>query len=184
MSRRHVFQTLSKQASNWMHRSQALFFPPTPRITSCLIACYFIALFSSHSTKLHTIFPLLYFSLHSQLHSLHQTWNLRPARWGITIPRRIKKHTLREPLHVHCRREPIFIANQMFELPTQLSTIVLEIANVCAMILMEQDDDDTDWQISNDGWEDPGESTLSFNIEEDHLDIRLDVLHLDQACRA
>ena len=85
---------------------------------------------------------------------------------------------------MHCRREPIFIANQMFELPTQLSTIVLEIANVCAMILMEQDDDDTDWEISNDGWEDPGESTLSSNIEEDHLDIRLDVLHLDQACRA
>ena len=52
------------------------------------------------------------------------SWNLWPARWGITIHRRIKKHTLREHLHVHSRRQPIIIANQMFELPTQpLSTV-------------------------------------------------------------
>jgi len=48
------------------------------------------------------------------------TWNLRTARWGITIPSRIIKHTLREHLHVHSTRQPIFIANQMFELQHSL----------------------------------------------------------------
>jgi len=38
----------------------------------------------------------------------------------------------------------------MFEYPTQPSSIVLEIANVRAIILMNQDDDNTDWDISND----------------------------------
>jgi len=61
----------------------------------------------------------------------------------------------------------------MFELPTQLLGILLEIANVQAIILMNQDDDDTDREISNDKSEDPGESTLSSEIEEDDLDIRL-----------
>jgi len=54
----------------------------------------------------------------------------------------------------------------MFELPTQLSSIVLEIANVQAIILMNQDDDDTDREISNAESEDPGESTFSSEIEE------------------
>jgi len=84
---------------------------------------------------------------------------------------------------VHCRRQPIFIANRMFEHPTQPSSIVLEIANVQAIILMKQDDDDTDREISNDESEDPRQSTLSSNIEEDDLDIRQEVLHLNQAYR-
>jgi len=71
----------------------------------------------------------------------------------------------------------------MFELPTQLSSIVLEIANVRAIIRMNQEDDDTNQEISNDGSEGAGESTLSSNIEEDDLDIRQQVLHLDQARR-
>jgi len=91
--------------------------------------------------------------------------------------------TLREHLHVHCRRQPIFIADQMFELLTQPSSIVLEIANVCAIIYMKQDDDDTDWVISEKGSEDPAESTLSSDIEEDDLDNQQEVLHLDQAHR-
>jgi len=66
----------------------------------------------------------------------------------------------------------------MFELPTQLSSIVLEIANVQGIILMKQDDDITDREISNNKSEDPGVSTLSFDIEEDDLDIRQEVLHL------
>jgi len=81
---------------------------------------------------------------------------------------------------VHCRRQLIFIANQMFELPTQLSSIVLQIANVRAIIQMNQDDDDTDQEINNDESEDTGEFTLSSNIEEDDLDIRQVVPHSDQ----
>jgi hypothetical protein len=99
------------------------------------------------------------------------------------IHRRIKKHMLREHLHVHCRRQPITIANLMFEHPTQPSSIVLEIANVQAIILMKQDDDDTDWEISNNKSSDNGESTLSLDIKEDDLDIRQEVLHLDQVDR-
>jgi hypothetical protein len=71
----------------------------------------------------------------------------------------------------------------MFEHPTQPSSIVLEIANIRAIILMKQDDDDVDREISNDESEDLGESTLSSDIEEDDLDIRQEVLHLDQARR-
>ena len=71
----------------------------------------------------------------------------------------------------------------MFEHPTEPSSIVLEIANVRAIFLMNQDDDDTDWEISNDDSEDPGQSTLSSDIEEGDLEIRQAVLHLDQARR-
>jgi hypothetical protein len=71
----------------------------------------------------------------------------------------------------------------MFELPTQPSSIVLEIANVRAIILMKQDDDDTDREISENECEDLGESTLSSDIEEDDLDNQQEVLHLDQARR-
>jgi len=71
----------------------------------------------------------------------------------------------------------------MFEPPTQPSSIVLEIANVWAIILMKEDDDDIDREISNDKSEDPGESTLLSDIEEDDLDMRQEVLHLDQAHR-
>jgi len=68
----------------------------------------------------------------------------------------------------------------MFELPTQLSSIVLEIAKVRAIILMKQDNDDTNWEISNDECQDLGESTLSSDIEDADLDNRQEVLHPDQ----
>jgi len=71
----------------------------------------------------------------------------------------------------------------MFEHPTQPSSIVLEIANVWAIILMKQDDDHTDREISNAESEDPRQSTLSSDIEQDDLDLRQEVLHLDQARR-
>jgi len=83
---------------------------------------------------------------------------------------------------MHCTRQPIFIADHMFELPTQPSSIVLEIANVRAIILMKQDDNDTDREISKKESEDHGESTLSSDIEEDDLDNQQEVLHQDQAC--
>ena len=90
---------------------------------------------------------------------------------------------LREPLHMHRRRQPILIADRMFEHPAQLSSTVLKIANVHARILMKQDVDDTDREISNDESEDPGWSALSFYMEEDDLDIWPEVLHLDQVQR-
>jgi hypothetical protein len=71
----------------------------------------------------------------------------------------------------------------MFELPTQPSSIVLEIANVRAIILMKQDDDYTDREISNNECEDLAEFTLSSDIEEDDLDNQQKVLHLDQVRR-
>jgi len=57
----------------------------------------------------------------------------------------------------------------------------LEIANVRGIILMMQDDNDTNWEISENECEDLGESTLSSDIEEDDLDNQQEVLHQDQA---
>jgi hypothetical protein len=51
------------------------------------------------------------------------------------------------------------------------------------MILIKQDDDDTDRELSEDECEDLGESTLSSDIEEVDLDNQQEVLHLDQARR-
>jgi hypothetical protein len=56
----------------------------------------------------------------------------------------------------------------------------MEIANIPDIILMNHDDDDTDCKISNDTIDSPGQSTLSSNIEEHYLDIRHEILHLDQ----
>jgi hypothetical protein len=68
----------------------------------------------------------------------------------------------------------------MFEL--QPSCIVLAIGIDHAIILMKQDDNDTDGEeISADNIEDSGESTLSSDIEVDNLDDPHEVLHLDQA---
>jgi len=76
----------------------------------------------------------------------------------------------------------MFIADQMFQF--QPLCIVLEIANIRAIIHMTQVDDDTDREeISNDDGEDVREFTLSFDIEEDDLDNQQEVLHLDQGGR-
>jgi len=182
MNHRRVFQTLSRYASR-LH-------PPAPSVpfsrhaSNCIflnrvfLCCPIFPLFYWTS---YYIYPYILLSTFSNFTSSSSTWNLRPARWGITIRRRIKKHTLREHLHVHWRRQPIFIAEQMFALPTQPSSIVLEIANVLAIILMKQDDDDTDQKISDNDSENPGESTLSAEGEDDDLDNQQEVLHLDQA---
>jgi hypothetical protein len=71
----------------------------------------------------------------------------------------------------------------MFELPTHPSSIVLEITIVRDIILMTQDDDDTNQEILKKKGQDPGDSTLSSNIENDNLDNQQDVLHRDQARR-
>jgi hypothetical protein len=92
------------------------------------------------------------------------------------------KPTLKEHIHMHCRRQPIFIPDQMFELPTQRSSIVLEIAIVRDIILMKEDDSNNDWEISGNENEDLRRSTLSSDIKEDDLDIQQQVPHLDQMC--
>jgi len=72
----------------------------------------------------------------------------------------------------------------MFELPTQTSSIVLELANVRArLLLMKQDDVNSDRELSWDESEDPGASTLSSDIEEDDSDNQQEVLHIDKARR-
>ena len=154
--------------------------PGTPRVTSSSTACYFAALFSCYSVKLHSIFTLIFFCLHSPS-SLHPTWNLQPARSGITIHRRIKKPTLREHLHMHCRRQPIFIADQRLELLTQPSSIVWEIANVRPITLMMPHGNDTDRDITDTQTEDIGKSTLPSDIEEDDLDNLQKVVHPHKA---
>jgi hypothetical protein len=91
---------------------------------------------------------------------------------------------MREHLHVHYRRQPIFIANQIFELPTQPSSILLEIANAHTIsLVIKQDDDDSNRELSKDECEHPGESTLSSDIEEDDLDNQQEVPKLDQEHR-
>ena len=144
----------------------------------------------NHVLHCSPIFPLFYFTSYyiypytlpsTFPTSLYQTWNLWQARWGITIYRRIKKHALREHLHVHCRRQPIFIAYQMFEHPMQASSIVLEIANVQGIILKIQDNDNINRENRNDESVYPAVSTWSADIKEDDLDIQQELLHLDQA---
>jgi hypothetical protein len=50
-------------------------FPGTPRIASCSTACYFVALLSHDSINLRSIFTLIHFPLHSQLHFIkHGTY--------------------------------------------------------------------------------------------------------------
>jgi len=71
----------------------------------------------------------------------------------------------------------------MIELLTQPSSILFKIANVRAIILMMQDDNDTDQEISENETEDLGESILLSDIKEDDLDSQQEVLHLDQAHR-
>jgi len=71
----------------------------------------------------------------------------------------------------------------MFQLPTQLSSIVLVLGNVRDLIHLNRDNDDIDTEISNDDCEDPGEPTWSSEIKDDDLDIWQEVLYLDQARR-
>jgi hypothetical protein len=89
---------------------------------------------------------------------------------------------MREHSNMHSSRQPIPTANQIFVLSTQLSSILLETAIVRSVILIKQDDADTDRESSNDDIDDPGVSTLSSNIIEDDFDSLQEVLHLDLVC--
>jgi hypothetical protein len=71
----------------------------------------------------------------------------------------------------------------MFELLTQPSSIVLEIANVRAILFRTQDDNNTNREISEIESEYHGVSTLSSAIEEDDLEHLQQVLLPDKARR-
>lgn len=53
-------------------------------------------------------------------------------------------------------------------------------ADVCAMSLMKQDDDNTNCQIWDGESKDPGVFTVPFDIKEDDLDLQQEVLYQDQ----
>ena len=79
MNRRHVFWTLSRDTSDCILLGRASPFPGMPRLASSLTECYSVALFSRHRTKLHSIFTLIYFCLHSPTslhHHQHGTYGL------------------------------------------------------------------------------------------------------------
>jgi hypothetical protein len=65
--------------------------------------------------------------------------------------------------------------------PTQPSSTELEIADVCTIILINDDDDHADREISDDNFTDLGASSLLSDIKEDYLDNQHNVLHPDQA---
>jgi len=146
MKCRHVFRTLSRHSSNCILLSWTWLILGMPQIASSSTTCDIVIIFSRYSIDSRTIFTLWCLCLPSPT-SLHPTWNLRPARWPITIHRRIKKPDLKEHLPMHCRRQPIIIAVQMLKLSTQPSSIMLEIANVPALYLLRQDDGNTDQEI-------------------------------------
>ena len=99
----------------------------------------------------------------------YHIWNLHLARWGITIHKRIKKHTTREHWNSSC--QPIFIVHQMFAF--QISFFVH--CALCywwlpSLISLSKQDDDADQKISDKQCDDPRESTLFTDIEDDDLD--------------
>jgi len=142
-----------------------------------LLCCPIFLLFYQTS---YYIYHYIHLSAFSNFTSSSSTWNLQPGRQGITIHSRIMKPTLREHWQVHWRKQPIFIANQMVELPTQPSSMGSEIGIVRAIIPMLQDNDNSDWEISENETKDPGESTLSSDMKEDNLDKQQEVLHPNQ----
>ena len=122
-----------------------------------------------------SIFPLLV--LHLILYLLHihslpysptfylhyHKWDLHPARWGIIIHRRIKKHTLRE--HLHSRKQPIFIVHRMFTIQSSsIMHCVLCLGWLMSPISLLIQDDHIYQEISDDESGYPVESTLLSNI--------------------
>jgi hypothetical protein len=87
-------------------------------------------------------------------------------------------YNMREQLHLHSTRQPIFIANQMIGLPTQPCSIVLGLVVVCAIILMMQDDDNPNCGCGNDQCGNTRVSTWYSEIEDNNLDHQQEALHL------
>jgi len=176
MHRLHVFRTLSRHPSDCILLGHPGLFPGTRRIASSSTECYFVALCFPYSTIHHTIFTVIYFCLHSPT---SPSSNMEPTANQVRNHNSTKNQEahLERALHVHWSGQPIFMANQMFELPTQPLSRVMEIANVQAIIvLIKQDDDDSDREISEDESNDVGEPTFSSVIEEYDLGDRREVL--------
>lgn len=143
----------------------------SPSIPSSLTEYYFIALFSHYSINLHPIFTLEYFILHSPTSILTSArWNLRPARQGITIPRGIMKHMVREYMDWHWCRQQTFRTDETASHSIQTPGIMLATANVAVEHLENQDVDNTNCEISNDEIQDLWESLLWSHTEEDSFD--------------
>jgi hypothetical protein len=68
----------------------------------------------------------------------------------------------------------------MFALPIQAWSIVLKITNVRAIILIKQEEDDTDREIRDNESEDLTESTMTSDIEEADFGRQQEFLYLDQ----
>jgi hypothetical protein len=68
MNCRHVFRTLSNYVTNHILLSGGLLFTNTPRIVFSSTTHYFVAMLSRYCIQPCTIFTLIFFSLHSQLH--------------------------------------------------------------------------------------------------------------------
>jgi hypothetical protein len=71
----HHNKELASAVLIWTADVSSGLFPGTCRVPSCSAACFSVALFSGYAIKLCTIFTLIYFSLHSQLHFIkHGTY--------------------------------------------------------------------------------------------------------------
>jgi len=78
--------------------------------------------------------------------------------------------TLKKHDHSQKRRQPLFIADEIFDFPTLPSHLMFEIATVNVEILMKQDEKDTSSEFSKDESEDRTVSTFYSAIKEDNLD--------------
>jgi len=128
--------------SEWSHLSWSI--QGVPQIASSWTVCLKLLPPELYATSC-SIIPVILLHLVLYLLLLHYCFaqfptvyhhytkrNLRPARWGITIHRRIKMHTLRE--HLHSRKQPIFITHQMFASNSPPSCIILQMAYVLGII--------------------------------------------------
>jgi len=164
MNCQHVFWTLSWHTLNCLLLDWG--------VVSCSI--FLVLYYTSYY-----IYPYILLSTFPNFASSSSTWNIRPARWGITIHKWIKKPTLKEHLHMHWRRQPIFIADQMFGLPTNPLRMMLEIGNIHTIYVIREDNGDTNQEISENKSGDCGKSTFSSNINADFLENLQEVLHLN-----
>lgn len=168
--------------------------PGTMTVASSSATCYlFNARITLHPPWLHATslsYPpmillniLLYLRLYAslyipQLHIFNMAPMASPVR-NYWLQKNQDPH-LERALLLHSWRQPILIAHQLFEL--QPFCTVLEIANLWAIIQMNEDDVNTTQEVISDGnskgdWE----STVSCHIEENNLDNQHEILHLGPA---
>jgi hypothetical protein len=104
MNSRHVFQTLCRYTSHCILLGWVYPFPDMARIVSSLTEFHCCPIFRSLYQTSYCIHHYILLSAFSNFTPSSSTWNLWPARWGITIHRSITKPTLRDHLQVHWTR--------------------------------------------------------------------------------